>query len=340
MSDISFREAINEAMHEEMLRDETVLLLGENISVDIWGTSGGLYERFGKERVRDTPISEQAIVGTCVGAALADYRPVGHMMVADFFECAGDEILGKAARWHFSHGGKVTLPLTLRAAIGGYSGIGPDHSKCMESFILRAPGLKLAIPSTPYDAKGLLKAAIRDNNPVVYLEHKSLLGVVGSVPEEDYTVPLGVADIKREGDEVTVVATGYMVKLALQVAEILRAEKGLSIEVIDPRTLEPLDMDTIIRSVKKTHRIVIVDEDTLRCGPHAEIGMLIMEEAFDYLDAPVKRIGAANYPIAAGYLEQFILPNPQQIVDGILEVLGVEEVFDLAGRVATSGKSH
>lgn len=339
MREISFREAISEAMHEEMARDETVFLMGENISVDIWGTSGGLFDRFGKERVRDTPISEQAIVGTCVGAALADYRPVGHMMLADFFECAGDEILGKAARWHFSHRGKVQLPLTMRAAIGGYSGLGPDHSKCMESFILRAPGLKLVIPSSPYDAKGLLKTAIRDNNPVVFYEHKSLLGVVGPVPDEEYTVELGVADVKREGSDVTVVATGYMVRLTLQVADILQSEKDLSIEVIDPRTLEPLDMETIVKSVKKTHRVVIVDEDTLRCGPHAEIGMQIMKEAFDYLDAPVERVGAANYPIAAGYLEQFILPQPQQISDAITAIMGVESP-DMADRIRTSGKSH
>lgn len=338
MREIRYREAINEAMHEEMSNDETVFLIGEDISKDVWATHDGLYDKFGKERVRDTAISEAAIIGSCVGAALAGYRPVAHMMFADFMVCAADELLGKAAKWRFMHGGKVTLPLVIRAAIGGYSHIGPDHSQCMESFIMRAPGLKLAIPSTPYDAKGLLKAAIRDNNPVVYFEHKSLLGTIGPVPEEEYTVPFGVANIKREGKDVTVVATGYMVYLTVQVSDVLRKEKGISIEVIDPRTLEPLDIETIVTSVRKTKHVVIVDEDTMRCGPGAEIGIQIMEKAFDFLDAPIKRVASANYPIAGAYMEQFILPQPQHIANGIAEVLDIKEGLDLMGKVMPRGR--
>jgi pyruvate dehydrogenase E1 component beta subunit len=340
MREIRYREAINEAMHEEMSRDDTVFLIGEDISLDIWSTHDRLYDKFGKERVRDTAISEAAIIGSCVGAALAGDRPVAHMMFADFMVCGAEELIQKAAKWRFMHGGKVTLPLVIRGAMGGYSRIGPDHSQCMETFVMRAPGLKLVIPSTPYDAKGLLKTAIRDNNPVVYLEHKSLLGITGPVPEEEYTIPFGVADVKREGKDVTVVATGYMVHLALQVADLLQKERDISTEVIDPRTLEPLDIETIVASVKKTKHVVIVDEDTMRCGPGAEIGMQIVEKAFDFLDAPIKRVAAANFPIPGAYLEQFVLPQPQQIADGITEVLGIKEGLDLKGRVVTKGRDR
>jgi pyruvate dehydrogenase E1 component beta subunit len=338
MREIRFRDAINEAMHEEMSRDEKVYFIGENISQDVWSTSNGLYEKFGKDRVRNTAISEAAIIGSCVGAALAGYRPVGQIMFADFLLCGADELLGKAAKWHFNHCGKVTTPLVIRAAIGGYSGLGPEHSQCMEAYIMHTPGLKLVVPSTPYDAKGLLKTAIRDNNPVIFLEHKSLLGRTGAVPEEEYTIPFGIADIKMEGDDITVIAVGYMVELVLKVASILLEEKGVSIEVIDPRSLEPLDLKTVVDSVKKTSHLVIVDEDTLRCGPGAEIGMQIMESAFDYLDAPIKRIGAANLPIAAAYLEKFILPQPQQIANAILECLNIKETLNLENRIQVRGR--
>jgi pyruvate/2-oxoglutarate/acetoin dehydrogenase E1 component len=337
MREIMYKDAINEAMHEEMARDATVFLIGEDVSQDIWGTSGGLYERFGKERVRDTGISEAAIIGSCVGAALAGFRPVANMMFADFMMCGADELLHKAAKWRFAHGGKVAMPLVIRAPIGGYSRIGPEHSQCMESLVMRTPGLKIAIPSTPCDAKGLLKTATRNNNPVVYFEHKNLMGATGPVPEEEYLVPFGVADIKREGKDITAVATGFMVQVTLQVAEVLFQEYGVSVEVVDPRTLEPLDLETIISSVRKTRRVVVVDEDTLRCGIGAEIGMQIVEKAFDDLDAPIKRIGAKNYPIAGGYLEQFILPQPQDIADAMGEVLGASKRLDLKDRVKARG---
>jgi len=337
MREIMYKDAINEAMHEEMSSDKTVYYIGEEASEDIWVTSQGLYEKFGKERVRNTAISEAAIIGSCVGAAIAGYRPVANIMFSDFMMCGADELFYKAAKWRFAHGGRVTIPLVIRAPNGGYSRIGAEHSQTMESFLMHCPGLKIAIPSTPYDAKGLLKTAIRDNNPVVYLEHKGLFGTTGPVPEEEYTVPFGVADIKKEGKDVTVVATGYMVSLTLQVADVLDKNKGISLEVIDPRTLEPLDIDTILSSVKKTGRAVIVDEDTMRCGPGAEIGMQIMENVFDFLDAPVKRVAAANFPIAGAYLEQFILPQPQNIADAIGEVMGIEERLDLMDKVTAKG---
>jgi acetoin:2,6-dichlorophenolindophenol oxidoreductase subunit beta len=337
MRQITYREAIIEAMHEEMARDETVYIIGETVSQDVWETSKGLYDKFGKERVRDTAISEAAIIGSSVGAAIAGYRPVASMMFADFIVCGADELLNKAAKWRFMHGGRTTIPMVVRCQAGGYSRIGPEHSQCMESFVMRVPGLKVAMPSTPYDAKGLLKTAIRDNNPVVYLEHKNLFGTEGPVPEGEYTIPFGVADIKREGKDVTAVAIGYMVPLFLQVADLLQKEKGISVEVIDPRTLEPLDIDTIISSVKKTKHIVSIDEDTLRCGVGAEIGMQVMEKAFDYLDAPVKRVAAKNFPIAGGVLEQYVLPQPQEMADAVMEVLGREDRLDLKDRVKAKG---
>ncbi|MBI4776855.1 MAG: alpha-ketoacid dehydrogenase subunit beta [Deltaproteobacteria bacterium] len=337
MRQILYNAAINEAMHEEMERDETVYMIGEECSQCVWGTSAGLSEKFGAHRIRDSAISEAAIIGSSVGAALAGYRPISYMMFADFMMCGADELLYKAAKWRFAHGGKVKIPLVVRAPIGGYSGIGAEHSQCMESWVWRTPGLKIAIPSNPYDAKGLLKTAIRDDNPVVFLEHKNLMGMEGPVPEETYTVPFGKAEIKREGTDVTIVATGYLVSVTLQVANLLQKEKGVNVEVIDPRTLEPLDLDTILASVKKTKGAIIVDEDTMRCGPGAEIGMQIMENAFDYLDAPVKRVAAKNYPIAGAYLEQFVLPQPQDIANAVAEVTGDSEPLNVAGRVATKG---
>jgi pyruvate/2-oxoglutarate/acetoin dehydrogenase E1 component len=324
MRQITYREALNEALVEEMTRDETVFIIGEFVSNEPFGTHKGLYAKFGKKRVRDTAISETAIVGSCVGAALGGYRPIARLDFIEFLVIAADEVLHKAAKWRYCHGGKQTIPLVLRIGIGGYIGGCIEHSQCLEALIMHTPGLKLAIPSTPSDAKGLLKAAIRDNNPVVFLEHRLLLGTKGDVPEEEYTIPFGVADIKRVGNDVTVVATGYMVQLAMEVANQLQ-EKGIDVEVIDPRTLEPLDIDTIINSVKKTKRAVIVDEDTMRCGVTGEIAMQILEKAFDYLDAPIKRVAAANFPIPGGILEQYVLPQPQGIADAIGEVLGLKE---------------
>lgn len=324
MREITYQQAINEALHEEMARDETVLLWGEDIYQDIWGTHTGLFDKIGVERLRDTAISEDAIVGAAVGAALSGYRPIADIMFSDFLIIAGDETLNHAARWRFENGGKATVPMVIKTAIGGYGRNGPCHSQCTEGFVWHAPGLKIAIPSNPYDAKGLLKTAIRDNNPVVYFFHKLLLGAKGEVPEEEYTIPFGIADIKREGKDVTIIATALMVKMSLDVASQLE-EKGISIEVVDLRTLEPLDIDTIVASVKKTKRVVIVDEDTMRCGVTGEIGMQIVENAFDFLDAPIQRVAAANLPIAGGFMEQYVLPQPQKIADAVGAVLGLKE---------------
>ena len=319
MREITYSQAINEALHEEMARDYTVFILGESISHDIWETHEGLAARFGKERIRDTAISEAAIVGAAVGAALAGYRPIADIMFADFLFCAADETLNQAATHRFANGGNAMVPMVIKTAVGGYTGGGPMHSQCPEGLVWHRPGLKIALPSTPYDAKGLLKTAIRDNNPVIYFFHKNLLETKGEVPEEEYTIPLGEADIKREGSDVTVVAISYMVKMALDIADQLQ-EKGISIEVVDLRTLEPLDIDTVVASVKKTRRVVIVDEDVSRCGVTSEIGMQIMERAFDYLDAPVQRVAAANLPIPDGVLAQYVLPQPQDIVQAIAQI--------------------
>jgi pyruvate dehydrogenase E1 component beta subunit len=323
LREITYRQAINEALHEEMERDESVFILGESVCREQWDTHQGLVQRFGRARIRDTAISEAAIVGAAVGAALAGYRPIADIMFSDFLFCAADETLNQAATHRFSNGGKTSVPMVIKTAIGGYGSGGPMHSQCPEGFLWHRPGLKIALPSTPYDAKGLLKAAIRDNNPVVYLFHKLLLDTKGAVPENDYVVPLGSADIKREGSDVTVVAASYMVKMALDVADRL-ATAGISAEVIDIRTLEPLDLGVIVGSVEKTGRVVVVDEDVSRCGVTAEIALRIIETVSRPLLGPVKRVAAANLPVPAGHLERSVLPKPQDIADAIGTLMGVD----------------
>ncbi len=320
MRELLYLQAINEALAEEMTRDESVFVLGEDVQAGTFATTSGLVQRFGPERVMDTPLAETAVAGACIGSAMAGYRPVADFMFADFMFIAGNEVLVNAAKWRFCHGGKVDLPLVFMAAMGGGARNGPEHSQSPEAVIMHTPGLKLAVPSTPYDAKGLMKSAIRDNNPVVFFYHKRLLGLRGQVPEEEYMVPLGVADVKREGEDVTVVATGATVHMALAVAGQL--ESKLSLEVIDPRTLEPLDIDTIVNSVQKTGRLVVVDEDTRRCGVGAEIAMQVIEQAFDSLDAPPQRVATANLPIAGGYMEQYVLPQPRDLVAALEAVTG------------------
>jgi acetoin:2,6-dichlorophenolindophenol oxidoreductase subunit beta len=317
---ITYRQAINEALHEEMARDQKVLIMGESICHDLWGTHEGLVAKFGKERIRDTAISEAAIIGASVGAALAGYRPIADIMYADFLFCACDEILNYAATYRFSNGGIAQIPMVIKTAIGGYNRGGAMHSQCPEGFIWHRPGLKIVLPFTPYDAKGLLKTAIRDNNPVVYFFHKRLLDSKGEVPNTEYTIPFGRAEIKREGNDITVVATAYMLKMALDLSVRLN-DDGIDLEIIDPKTLEPLDIDTILKSVRKTGRVVIVDEDISRCGVAGEISMQIIEKGFNYLKAPIKRVCAANIPIPAGHLERFALPQSQDILKAIKEVV-------------------
>ncbi|HEY91917.1 MAG TPA: hypothetical protein G4O07_08815 [Dehalococcoidia bacterium] len=319
MKQIAFMMAINEAINEEMERDEKVFVIGEDVQSGVFGASRGLINKYGPDRIMDTPLGETAVAGAALGAATAGYRPIADFMFADFMFVAANEVVNNIANWHFIHGSKVNLPIVLLSNIGGYARLGPEHSQCPESFIMHKPGLKLVVPSDPYSAKGLLKTAIRDDNPVVFYYHKRLLGLQGEIPEEEYTVPFGVADIKRAGTDVTVVATSYMVQLALQVAEEMKDK--VSIEVVDPRTLEPLDIGTIVESVKKTGRVVIVDEDTRRCGVGAEIGMQIMENAFDSLDAPIQRVAAANMPIPGAYLEPYVLPQTKDITAAVEAVI-------------------
>ena len=319
MKKISYTNAINEALFEEMERDEKVFMVGESIRQGLWGTTTGLVKKFGPDRMMETPISETAIAGIALGAAQQGYRPIADFMFSDFMFVAGDEMFDKAAKFRNYVGGMSSLPIVFMAAMGGYVGVGVSHSQSPVSYYMHTPGLKIVVPSTPYDAKGLLKSAIRDNNPVIYFFHKALLGEMGEIPEEEYILPLGSADIKRPGEDVTIVASGMMAHFALSVAEQMKDK--VSIEVIDPRTLEPLDMETIIQSVKKTGRAIVVDEDTSRCGAAGEISMQIYEQAFDYLDAPIQRIATKNYPIPHGEAEKQILPQPEEISAAVKRII-------------------
>jgi acetoin:2,6-dichlorophenolindophenol oxidoreductase subunit beta len=313
-------QALAEALAEEMQQDEKVFVVGESVRAGSFGITSGLVKRFGADRVLDTPISETGVAGAGIGAALCGYRPVVDFMFSDFMFVAGDEIFLKAPQWRFLHGGKVDMPVTFLGAVGAGRMLANEHSKTPVVPLLHFPGIKVVFPSTPYDAKGLFKTAIRDNNPVFFFWHKALLMSAGEVPDGEYTIPLGVADVKREGSDVTVVASGMMVHYALQVAAEL--EGKISVEVVDPRSFEPLDLTTILKSVEKTGRLVIADEDTERCGFAAELGFQVMEKAFDYLDAPIKRVCSPNYPIPGGYMEAFYLPNPAKISAAIREVVG------------------
>jgi len=323
MRKITYKEALREALREEMRRDSTVFLLGEDIG-RYWGgafkVTNGLAEEFGDERVRDTPISESAIIGAAVGAAITGTRPVAEIMFGDLTALAMDQIANQAAKIHYMFGGQVEVPLVIRTPFGAGVNIAAHHSQSLEAWFMHVPGLYVAVPSTPYDAKGLLKTAIRGSNPVFFCEHKLLYPIEGEVPEEEYTVPFGVADVKREGSDVTIVATLYMVHKALNAAEELEAE-GISVEVVDPRTLAPLDKQTIISSVKKTGRLVVVSEDCKTAGVSAEIAAVVAEEAIDYLDAPIKRVAEPDTPIPfSPPLEQYVIPNEKSIIEAVREI--------------------
>lgn len=307
-----------------MRRDQSVFLLGEDIG-RYWGgafkVTDGLAKEFGDERVRDTPISESAIVGAAVGAAITGMRPVAEIMFGDLTALAMDQIANQAAKIRYMFGGQAKCPIVVRTPFGAGVNIASHHSQSLEAWFMHVPGMYVAVPSTPYDAKGLLKTAIRGENPVFFCEHKLLYPVEGSVPEDEYLIPFGVADVKREGSDVTVVATSYMVHKALKAAELLEKD-GVSVEVVDPRTLTPLDRETISNSVKKTGKIVIVSEDCKTAGVSAEIAATIAEKALDYLDAPIKRVTAPDTPIPfSPPLEQFIIPNEQSIIRAVKEVV-------------------
>jgi len=324
VADITYREALRQALREEMLRDERVFLLGEDIGAygGSYAVTKGLLEEFGEKRVKDTPISETAIIGAAVGAAMDGLRPVAEIMTINFTLVAIDQIINNAAKIHYMFGGQFRCPIVIRT-VGGGRRLAATHSQNLEVLFAHIPGLKVVAPATPYDAKGLLKAAIRDDDPVIFIEHSLLYSTRGPVPEEDYVVPIGVSDIKRRGRDVTIVAYSRMVREALIAAEEL-AKQGIEAEVVDLRTLRPLDMGPVLDSVARTNRVVVVTEDWRSFGIGAEVAARIQEEAFDDLDAPVLRVSQLEVPTPyAANLEKLAFPGSRQIVEACLEVLNI-----------------
>jgi acetoin:2,6-dichlorophenolindophenol oxidoreductase subunit beta len=315
--EITYLEAVREAMSQEMRQNEDVFILGEDIGVygGAFGVTRGMIEEFGPERVRNTPISEAAIAGAAVGSALTGMRPILELQFSDFITIAMDQMVNQAAKTRYMFGGKGKVPMVLRTPAGSGTGAAAQHSQSLEAWMAHIPGLKVIQPSTAYDAKGLLKAAIEDDNPVIFYEHKLLYKTSSDVPEEPYKIEIGKADIKREGTDVTIVATAVMVQKALDAAAQLEKE-GISVEVIDPRTIVPLDKETIINSVKKTGRLIVVHEAVQRGGIGGEISSVIAEsEAFDYLDAPIKRLGGKEVPIPYNpKLEKAAIPQVEDIL--------------------------
>ena len=324
MRQITYRDAVREAMVEEMRRDENVYFMGEDIGAycGAFGVSKNMLEEFGAERIRETPISETAFMGAGVGSAITGMRPIVELMFSDFMAVCYDQIINQAAKMHFMFAGKVNVPMVIRTPSGVGTGAAAQHSQSLEQMYLHVPGLKVVVPSTPYDAKGLLKASIRDNNTVVFLEQKRLYKEKGMIPDEDYTIPLGVADVKREGTDVSIITYGRMVQMSLKVAEKL-AEEGINVEVLDLRTLSPLDKDAIIATAKKTHKVVIVHEAVQFGGFGGEIAATITDsDAFYYLDAPIKRVGALYCPVPFNpVLEAETFPTPAKIEAAVRDVL-------------------
>lgn len=327
MRELTLAQAVNEAYDEELRRDPTVFILGEDVGPHWGGPLGemkGLFDKYGPERIRETPISETAILGGAIGAAVAGMRPIAFLMFTDFLGVTMDEIWNQLTTTRYMFGGKAKLPVTITCYCGAGMASAAQHSKCGEGLFMSIPGLKLVTPSTPYDAKGLLKTAIRDDNPVIFFINKTmlLLGIKGEVPEEEYTIPLGKADIKRSGKDVTVVSIGYMVHQALSAAERLQKEKNISLEVIDLRTAAPLDKQTIIESVQKTGRLIILDEEPKTGSAAAEISAIVVEEAFDYLDAPIKRVCAPDTPVPfSPVLEKFWMPDEEKLIKAVNEII-------------------
>jgi len=324
MREMTYAEAIREALRQEMLRDESVFLMGEDLGIygGAFGVTLGLVDEFGEERVRDTPISEAVIAGAAAGAALTGMRPVAEIMFMDFTTIAMEQLVNQAAKTRFMFGGTAQVPMVLRTPAGSGTGAAAQHSQSLEAWFVHVPGLKVVMPSTPYDAKGLLVSSIRDNNPVIFIEQKLLYRKKGPVPEDLYTVPLSVADVKREGRDVTIVATGVMVTRSLAAAEEL-AQEGIDVEVVDPRTLKPYDAETITNSVIKTGRLLIVHEAYKTCGFGAEISAMISEgPAFMYLNAPIRRLAGLDIPIPYNRtLEYHTVPQEESIVAAAKELM-------------------
>jgi pyruvate dehydrogenase E1 component subunit beta len=323
MATITIREALNQALREELSRDQNVFLMGEEVAAydGAYKVTKGLLAEFGDKRVIDTPITELGFAGLGVGAAMAGLRPVVEFMTFNFSILATDQIVNSAAKMLYMSGGQFNIPIVFRGPSGSAFQVSSQHSQAIESWYALFPGLKVVMPSTAADAKGLLKSAIRDDDPVIFMEQERMYSPKGEVPDDpDFTIPIGVADVKREGTDVTIVARSLMVPLALKAAEALEKD-GVSCEVIDPRTIRPLDIDTIIESVKKTNRIVVAEESHPVCSVNAEISAQVMEKAFDYLDAPVKRVSGADVPMPyAKNLEQLAVPGVQQIIAAVHEV--------------------
>ena len=323
MPTLTYAKALNEALREEMRRDERVFVVGEEVAK--WGGSftvtKGLLDEFGEKRIRDTPISEQAIVGLGIGAAMAGLRPVVEIMTINFMLLAMDQIVNHMAKLRFMSGGQVNIPLVVRSPGGGGLQMGAQHSQSLESLFVHVPGLIVIAPSTPADAKGLLKSAIRDTNPVIFIEHEAIYATKGEVPDGEHLIPIGKADVKREGSDVTIIAHLRMVRVALEAAKRLEAEHGISAEVIDPRTLRPLDKQTLLASLRKTGKAVIVQE----CWPHCSFGTdtayMLMSEGFDLLDAPVKVISSVNCPFPySSALEKLTMPTADTVVEAVRQL--------------------
>lgn len=321
MREITFIQAINEALAEELRLDAKTFLMGLDVWVGAFGATSGLTDEFGADRILNAPISEAGYAGAGVGAAMAGMRPIVEIEFASFFYCCWDQVCNQAAKLRYMSGGQADMPITFRAVCGAVGSAAAQHSETVYSQFMSVPGLKIVVPSDVHDMKGLLKSAIRDNNPVLVFEHLKLGRSKQAVPDDEYLVPLGQAAVKREGADVTVVAVGFMVSRALKAADALAAD-GISVEVVDPRSLIPLDEDTLLKSVAKTQRVLVVDEGHLRCGAAAEIAAVIADKGFDSLDAPVKRLTAPDVPVPfSPPLEKFVLPDDKKIVAAVKELL-------------------
>ena len=320
---ITYRKALNDALAEELLRDENVVLLGEEVAEynGAYKVTEGLWARFGSKRIVDTPISEAGFVGMAVGASMLGLRPVVELMFWSFSFVTFDQIINNAGCVRYMSGGQIQCPIVIRGPANGGTNVGATHSHTPENFLANTPGLKVVCPATAYDAKGLMKAAIRDNDPVMFMENTLLYGEQWEVPEEEYLIPLGVADVKREGTDISLIAHGRAVLTCLKAAEILQAQHGISAEVVDLRSIRPLDEETLLASVRKTHRAVLVEENKPFCGVDAQIASLLQEKAFDELDAPIQRLSALDAPaIYSPPLEKIQLPTPDRVVQKALSI--------------------
>ncbi|MCL9634319.1 alpha-ketoacid dehydrogenase subunit beta [Bacillus zanthoxyli] len=340
---LSMSEAINEAMKLAMRKDENVILLGEDVAggaeIDhlqddeawggVLGVTKGLVQEFGRERILDTPISEAAYIGAAMGAAATGLRPVAELMFNDFIGCCLDQVLNQGAKFRYMFGGKAEVPVTIRTTHGAGFRAAAQHSQSLYALFTSIPGIKVVVPSTPYDAKGLLLAAIEDNDPVIFFEDKTLYNMKGEVPEGYYTIPLGKADVKREGTDLTIVAIGKQVNTALTAADQL-SHKGIDVEVVDPRSLSPFDEETILSSVEKTNRLIVIDEANPRCSIATDVAALVADKGFDMLDAPIKRITAPHTPVPfSPPLEDIYLPTPQKIIEVVSELLGDKSLLSV-----------